>query len=94
MAIVQIVAPATARTTSASFVVTGPFVLYGEDFEIDEYAVLEQEVTADVWLPLTTKDGLAGVSKYPNAMYWDGIGTFRVVKSVTNAEASVSYEVQ
>lgn len=94
MAIVQIVAPTTAQTTSASFTLTGPFVLYGEGFSGREVAILEQEVTSGVWVKVTNLDGYVGVGKFPNSAYYGALGTFRINKGATNGSASVSYEVQ
>ena len=94
MAIVQLIAPTLSQATSAPFSVTGPFVLYGELFLIGEAAILEQEVTSSVWRRVTDQNGGIGVTNQPNTLYWDSVGTFRVVKEATQGLASVSYEVQ
>lgn len=94
MAIVTIVAATQSAVTSAEFTVTGPFILYGELFGIGESAVLQQEISTDVWRDATDQHGSVGVSNTPNTMYWDGFGTFRIRKSITQASAIVSYEEQ
>jgi hypothetical protein len=96
MAITEIaacsVAAAVAAGATTEFIVTGPFVLYADNYEIDEVAKLYRLGPSGDYLPATNKEGVIYVSAFPNMAYVDTGGTFRVSKTATSVDAVVGYE--
>ena len=94
MAIVTVIAatsnPASGAVTE--FTTTSPFVLYGDHFGWAESAQLLRLGPSGEYLPATNKDGVVQVSAFPNMVYVDTPGTFRIDKGATAAAASVGYE--
>ena len=77
---------------STEFTTTGPFVLYGDGFGNHEHATLLRLGPSGSYLTATNSKEVVKVSAYPNMVYIDTPGTFRVEKIKTHAEASVGYE--
>ena len=98
MAITSIITARTAAValtdTSAQFVANGPFTLYGDNFEVGEFAVLYRLGPSGVYKPFTHKDGVIMISAYPNTAKIDTSGSFQIVKTLTAVAASVGYEEQ
>ena len=79
--------------TSTQFTVTDPFVLTGMGFNgWIEKAELYRLMADGEYHLLTKRDSAVLVKDFPNAVLIDIPGTYRVVKTVTLAEASVAYE--
>jgi len=96
MAITVKIAATTAADSGAGteFITTAPFVLYGDDFGVDEHAILTRLGPSGAHKPMTNKDGVIMVSAFPNTVLVDAFGTFRLIKTVTAVAASVGYEEQ
>jgi hypothetical protein len=94
MAIVTVIAatnnPASGAATG--FTTTSPFVLYGDHFGWDESAKLLRLGPSGQYLEATSKDGVVQVSAFPNMVYVDTPGSFRIDKGSTFSAASVGYE--
>lgn len=94
MAITVVIAatkdPASGAATA--FTTTGPFVLYGDHFGWDESAKLLRLGPSGQYLEATSKEGVVQASAFPNMVYVDTPGTFRIDKGATAAAASVGYE--
>ena len=94
MAITVVIAatkdPASGAATA--FTTTGPFVLYGDHFGWGESAKLLRLGPSGQYLEATSKEGVVQVSAFPNMVYVDTPGTFRIDKGATAAAASVGYE--
>ena len=97
MAVTTVIAAKTAAVAltdaTTEFVASGPFTFYGDDFAVGEFAMLYRIGPSAALKPATTKLGVAMVSAYPNTIIVDHGGTFRVVKTLTAAQASVGYEL-
>lgn len=81
-----------ASGVSTEFTTTGPFVLYGDGFGTHEHATLLRLGPSGSYLTATNNKEVVKVSAYPNMVYIDTPGTFRVEKMKTHAETSVGYE--
>lgn len=97
MAITTVIAAKIAAVAitdaTTEFVTTGPFVLYGDDFGVGESAILYRTGPSGL-RPATNEKGAILVSAYPNFVYVEAAGTYRVVKTATALAAAVGYEVQ
>lgn len=94
MAITPIIAATIEAVSGAAtnFTANGPFVLYGDNFGLAEYAKLERLGPSGVYLEATNKAGVITLAKYPNMVYVEAPGSYRINKSVTHESASVGYE--
>lgn len=97
MAITSVIAAKTAAVAitdaTTEFTTTGPFVLYGDDFGVGESAILYRTGVKGL-RPATNKDGVIRVSAYPNFVYVEAAGVYRVIKDLTVLTAAVGYEEQ
>lgn len=97
MAIITVIAakvePVAITDATTEFVTTGPFVLYGDDFGVDESAILYRTGPKGL-RPATSEKGVILVSAQPNFVYVEAAGTYRVVKDATALTAAVAYEEQ
>ena len=94
MAITTLIAPTTAAVSGAAtdFTTAGPFVLYGDGFAYNEGAHLLRLGPSGNYIAATNKQGIILVSSFPNMVYVEAPGTYRVDKLPTAAAASVGYE--
>lgn len=98
MAIVVNIAAKTAAVAIADatteFTTIKPFCFYGDNFGIDEHAILYRVGPSGTLKPLTNKDGVVKVSAFPNVVFVEAFGVFRTTKSLTAAQASTGYQEQ
>lgn len=91
--IIEATQAAVALTdTTTRFTTTGDFMLYGDNFGVDEFAILYRLGPSGDYKPHTVEDGVILVSAYPNGIRVDAAGSFQIVKTATAAAASVGYE--
>lgn len=86
------VAAAVPAGAPTQFVTTGPFVLYADNFEVGQNAVLFRLGPSGTFKPATNEAGGIFVSAIPNVAYIDAAGTYQIQKDATSDSARVGYE--
>ncbi len=97
MAITVKIAAKTAAEAPAAgneFTTTGPFTFVGDDFTAGRRAYLMRLGPSGEFRHFTNKEGRVFVSDYPNTVWVDAAGTFRIEKDATQLAACVGYEEQ
>jgi len=86
-------ADAVAAGASTEFTASGPFTLYADHFELNQNVVLYRLGPSGDYLPATNRIGTIICSAFPNRIYVESGGTFRVKKDASAATVAVGYEV-
>ena len=84
---------AVAASASTQFVATGAFYVLCDNVSGDEFIRLWRLGPSGDYFKATNKDGEITLGAYPNMIYVDVQGTFRVEKTATiSDEVAVSWE--
>ena len=94
MAITVVIAPTVHAVSGigTQFVASGPFVLYGDGFAEGERCVLERLGPSGTYIKATNEKGAIRVGAYPNMVYVEAPGSYRLSKGPTRSAAAVGYE--
>jgi hypothetical protein len=79
---------------TTEFITTGPFLLYADGLAIGEHVMLHRKGPSANFLPATDKNGPIILSAFPNWIYVEAGGTFRLTKTASAANVVVGYEEQ
>ncbi len=94
MAITVIIAPTVHAVSGleTQFTASGPFVLYGDGFAEGERCSLERLGPSGTYIKARNEKGMIKVSAYPNMVYVDAPGSYRLRKGHTSIAASVGIQ--
>ena len=94
MAITVIIAPTVHAVSGigTQFVASGPSVLYGDGFAEGERCVLERLGPSGTYIKATNEKEAIKVGAYPNMVYVEAPGSYRLSKGPTRSAASVGYK--
>ena len=94
MAITVIIAPTVHAVSGVTtqFTASGPFVLYGDGFAEGERCSLERLGPGRTYIKATNEKGAIKVGAYPNMVYVEAPGSYRLSKGPTRSAAAVGYE--
>lgn len=94
MAITVVIEPTVHAVSGleTQFTASGPFVLYGDGFAEGERCSLERLGPSGTYIKARNAKGMIKVSAYPNMVYVDAPGSYRLRKGHTSIAASVGIQ--